>query len=95
MLMLSSADFFQNLLFQKKISGSLSECQMVWIQIRTNILAVLIWVQTVCEGNQQTTKVAASKKRVNILNLYSLFMVGIENNSILKIFMRFNGIKAS
>ena len=29
---------------------------MVWIQIRTNILLVLIWVQTVCKGNQQTHK---------------------------------------
>ena len=41
----------------------LSECQMVWIQIRTDILSVLIWVQTVSKGYQQTTKVATSKKR--------------------------------
>ena len=31
------------------------------------ILSVLIWVQTVCKGNQQTKKVAASKERVNIV----------------------------
>ena len=37
---------------------------MVWIQIRTNVLYVLIWVQTVFKGNQQATKVTASKKRV-------------------------------
>ena len=30
--------------------------------IRTDILSVLIWVQTVCNGYQQTTKVATSKE---------------------------------
>ena len=30
------------------------------------MLSVLIWVQTVCKGYQQMTKVAASKKRVNV-----------------------------
>ena len=65
MLLLSSADFFQNQLFQKILSGALIECQTVWIQIRTDILSVLIWVQTVCKGYQQMTKVATSKERVN------------------------------
>ena len=64
MLLLPSADFFQNLLFQKILSGTLSECQMVWIQIRTYMLLVLILVKTVCKGYQQTTKVAASQERV-------------------------------
>ena len=40
------------------LSGTLSECQTVWIQIRTNIMSVLIWIQTVCKVNQQTTKFA-------------------------------------
>ena len=31
---LSSADFFQNLLFEKNLSGIPSECQTVWTQIR-------------------------------------------------------------
>ena len=35
----------------------------VWIQIRTDILSVIIWVQTVCKGYQ--LKAATSKKRVN------------------------------
>ena len=35
MLLFSSEDFFQNLLFQKILSGTLSECQMVWNQIMT------------------------------------------------------------
>ena len=61
---LSSADFFENELFQKNLSGTLSECQTVWIQIRTDTLSVLIWVQTVCKGYQQTTNVAASEERV-------------------------------
>ena len=41
----------------KKIS---SNDKMVWIQMRTDIVSVL----TVCKHYQQTTKVAASKKRV-------------------------------
>ena len=38
------------------------QCQTVWIQIRTNNLSVLIWLQTVCKGYQQMTKVAACKE---------------------------------
>ena len=53
---------FQNELFQKILSGALSECQIVWIQIRTYILLVLIWVQTVYNGYQQMTNVTASKE---------------------------------
>ena len=57
--------FFSKFTFsKKKIPGALSECQTVWIQIRTNILSVLIWVQTVCKGYQQTTKLTASKEGV-------------------------------
>ena len=67
MLFLSSADFFQNEGFQEILSGIQSECQTVWIQIRTDILSVLIWVQTVCKGYQQMTKVAASLERVKFL----------------------------
>ena len=33
--------------------------QMVWIQISTNVLSVLIWVQIVCKCYQQMTKVAS------------------------------------
>ena len=56
--MFSSADFFFKISFLKKTPiGTLTECQTVWIQIRTDILSVLIWVQTVCNGYQQMTKV--------------------------------------
>ena len=51
---LSSADFFENQLFQKFLSGIPPECQIVWIQIRPNILSGLILVQTVCKSYQQT-----------------------------------------
>ena len=60
---LSSADFFQNQLFQKiistfqKIISELPpECQTVWIQIRPDALKAsdLFSVQTVCKGYQQT-----------------------------------------
>ena len=61
MLLLPSAESFI-IIFTKNISGTLSECQTVWIQIRTDILSVLIWVQTVYKGYQLTIKVAARKE---------------------------------
>ena len=64
MLLLLSADFFQNYLSQKILSGTLSECQIVWIQSRMDLLSVLIWVQTVCKGYQHYDKIAAGKESV-------------------------------
>ena len=62
--------FFKIIFFKLKIlSGALSEGQTVWTQIRTNFMLVLIWVQTVCKGFKQMTKVTASKERVNMLIL--------------------------
>ena len=56
---------------KKKFLRTLSECQTVCIQIRTDILSVLIWVQTVCKGYQQkTTKSTSSKERVNKINFF-------------------------
>ena len=66
MLLLSAADFFKINFFQKIISGALSECQTVWIQIRTDVLSVLIWIKNVCKSYQHTTKDAASKERVKV-----------------------------
>ena len=54
---LSASDDFKFVLksaFQNILLGTLSECQTVWIQIRTDVLSVLIWVQTVYQGYQQT-----------------------------------------
>ena len=56
---------FSKLTFKKILLRMLSKCQTVWIQIKTNILLILIWVQTVCKAYQQRTKVTASKDRVN------------------------------
>ena len=44
--------------------------QTVWIQIKTNILQVIIWVQTVCKSYQQMTKVAAARKELTLTSLY-------------------------
>ena len=44
------------------LSGTLSECQTVWNQIRTDALSVLICVQTVCKGYRQITKVTNTVK---------------------------------
>ena len=75
MLLLSSTDFLQNLSVSKNVSGTLSECQTVWIKIRTDILLVLIWIQTVCHGKQQTVKVATSKEKVNHIPLIFKFHI--------------------
>ena len=63
MPLMSSADFFGINFLKKETSGTLSERQTAWIQIRTDILLPLIWDQTVCKGYQQITKVAASKEK--------------------------------
>ena len=39
---------------------------MVWNQVRTNVLLVLMWVQTVCKSYQQMKKVAAIKEEVKV-----------------------------
>ena len=65
MIFLLSADFFSKSTFAKKtLSGTISECQTILIQIRTDILSVLMGVQTVCKGYQRMTNVAPSKERI-------------------------------
>ena len=50
MFLFSSADFLQNKVFLKiNHPGPPSECQTVWLQIKTDILLVFIWVQNVCK----------------------------------------------
>ena len=56
-IFLSSADLFKNQLFQKILSGILSECQTVWIQIRSDILSGQIWVQIVRKSSLGDKKV--------------------------------------
>ena len=64
---LSSADFFQNQLFQKILLGIASECQTVWILIRPEILSGLIWVRTVSKGYQQTKVSSLNWRLLSIL----------------------------
>ena len=77
MLLLSSTIFFKVNFFQMLLSGTLSECQLVLIQIKTDVLSVLIWVQIVFKGYRQTTKVAASKLRFNRQNTLRIATVQI------------------
>ena len=72
---LSSADFFQNKLFEKILSGIPSECQTVWTLIRPDDSSGLIWVQTVCQGYQQTTLV---DKELNLLPHPGLYQIWSE-----------------
>ena len=41
MLLLSPADFFFKIYLKKDLSGTLSENEMVWIQIRTSVAVVV------------------------------------------------------
>ena len=41
------------LFFKINIFTKYSECQTVWTHIRTDVLSILIWVQSDCEGYQQ------------------------------------------
>ena len=70
-IFLSSADFFQNQLFQKLLSGKPSKCQTVWIQIRPDILSGLIWVQTVCKGYQQAALVGSKLTIQTVFDFFS------------------------
>ena len=55
--------FFFKINFSKKISGIPSECQTICIQIRTDVMSVLIWIQMVCKRYQETTLVG---KELNV-----------------------------
>ena len=56
--------FFKINFLKLNHQGPPSECQTVWIQIKTHILLVFIWVQTVCKGYWQTTKLSTGIQRV-------------------------------
>ena len=47
-----------------------SECQTVWIQIRIDILSILIWVQTVCKGYKQTTHLGRDNNQLEHNSFY-------------------------
>ena len=64
----ASTDLFQNDFLKKILSGTLPECQTVWIQIRTDRMSILIWVQTVGKVYLQTTLVG--KELINLMALF-------------------------
>ena len=80
MPLLPSADFFKINFLKKSLRNANSKCQ----SISTNILLVLIWVQTFCKGYQQMTKDAASKEGL-IYNLISGINFGQPTVQIYKI----------
>ena len=49
--------FSKSTFLKKNLSGTPSECQAVWIPIRPDVLSGLIFVQSVCKGDEQTTRV--------------------------------------
>ena len=77
-MFLSSADFFQNHLFQNILSGISPECQAVWIQIRPDILSGLICIQTVCNGYQQTTLVVKELTVYGMSHVMRKVSLGLE-----------------
>ena len=58
-LLLSSAGFFQNNFFKKIFQEHYQS-----VQIRTNVLSVLIWVHTFCKGYQQKINVASKERAI-------------------------------
>ena len=53
--------------FKKFFSGTLSECQTVWIQIRTDIMSVLIWVQLFAKIISRQQKSPLTRKKLKAL----------------------------
>ena len=56
---------FSSSFFPKIITEIEFEWQAVWIYIRPNILSGMIWVQTVCRGYHQATKVVLETQFFN------------------------------
>ena len=73
MLLLLVCLLIKIIFFHIILSRTLWEFQTVGFQIRNDILSVLMWVLTVCKGYRQTTRVIASRKRVNPLYAWASF----------------------
>ena len=67
-----------NFFFQKKPFTNTIRVSNALILIMPNVRSILIWFQIVCKGNQQKTKVAASKERDDI-DTISEHMIRIRN----------------
>ena len=65
---------FFKIIFFPKNSFKITMKVSVWIKIRSDIMSGLIWVQAVCKGYQQTTKVGRSYG----ICLFVFFRVSLE-----------------
>ena len=63
--------FFKVNFFKKIFQEHLPECQTISIQIRTDILSILILVQIVYKSYQQMTEVNACEARKGLINVNS------------------------
>ena len=72
MFLLLSADFLQNQVFTNKPPGPLSECQTVWIQIKTDILWSSSGFKLFAKDYWQTTQFPAGMQRVTTGIIYYL-----------------------
>ena len=82
--------FFSKSSFWKNSSGIPSECQAVWIQVRSDDLSGLNWVQTVFKSSQTTLVLRHWVNWVILLNYlcFSMNMLIVLNNYIYKIHTR-------
>ena len=67
--------FFKTNFLQKILSGIPSEDEKDWIQIRSNILLGLIWVQSVCKGYEQMTLVGNELTLAFIMERHNCLML--------------------
>ena len=69
--------FFKINIFKKFFQEHFKSVKQVWIQIRINVLSVLIWVQIVSKGYQQMTEVVVARKELNFRCASNLISVCI------------------
>ena len=50
-----------------------SKILSVWVQVRTNVLSVLIWVQTVCSGYYKRKKSPLARKELRYFNVWIVY----------------------
>ena len=80
MFLFSSADFLQNYVFKNKLPRTTISVSNSWIQIKTDILLVFIWVQTVCKRLLADDKIIhwhAELKQINNIVFNILSHIGI------------------
>ena len=70
---------FFKISFFEKFFQECHQCQTVWIQIRPDILSGLIWVQTVCRGNQQMTLIDKELNTCHHMSRIRIFFLLSQN----------------